>query len=124
LLVLLTYCVIKTNVCGTTPEAEIRREALMPKKIEWTAAQDMQIKRMRAEGSPWDAIAAVLGVTRWTAIERGRRIGAQRPPVDFVPEPENPMRDPLPAGHPRSWDALTRGTVLEGSPYPLPVFSR
>jgi hypothetical protein len=96
----------------------------MPKKIEWTAAQDMQIKRMRAEGSAWDAIAAALGVTRWTAIERGRRIGALRPPADFVPQPENPLRDALPAGHPRSWDVLTQGTILEGSPYPLPVFSR
>jgi hypothetical protein len=96
----------------------------MPKKIEWTAAQDMQIRRMRAEGSAWDAIAAAIGVTRWTAIERGRRIGARRPPADFVPPPESPTRDALPAGHPRSWGVLIAGTVLEGTPYPLPVFSR
>ncbi len=95
----------------------------MPKKIDWTAAQDMQIKRMRAEGASWDTIARVLGVTRWTAIERGRRIGARRPPPDFVPEPESPSRDPLPAGDPRSWSALTRGTLLEGMPYPMPVFT-
>jgi hypothetical protein len=96
----------------------------MPKKIEWTSAQDMQIKRMRAEGASWDAIAAVLGVTRWTTIERGRRIGAQLPPADFVPPPESSSRDPLPAGHPRTWGILTQGTLLEGSPYPLPCFSR
>ncbi len=96
----------------------------MPKRIEWTAAQDMQIKRMRAEGATWDAIAASLGVTRWTAIERGRRIGARQPPIDFVPPPESLTREPLSAGDPRSWDALTRGTVLEGTPYPLPVFTR
>ncbi len=95
----------------------------MPKKIEWTAAQDMQIKRMRAEGGTWDAIAAALGVTRWTAIERGSRIGAQQPPPGFVPPPNSLVREPLAAGDPRSWDVLTRGTLLEGTPYPLPVFS-
>lgn len=31
-------------------------------------------------------------------------------------------RPALPAGHPISWGELTRGTVLEGSPYPHPVF--
>ncbi|MBN8874089.1 MAG: AsnC family protein [Rhodospirillales bacterium] len=96
----------------------------MPKKIEWTQAQDLQIRRMRAEGASWDAIAAVLGITRWTVIERGRRIGARRPPPDFRPAPESPSRDPLPAGHPRSWGVLTQGTVLEGTPYPMPVFTR
>lgn len=96
----------------------------MPRKIEWTAAQDMQIKRMRAEGAAWDAIAAVMDVTRWTVIERGRRIGARRPPSDFVPPPESLTRDPLPAGHPRSWSVLIAGTSLDGQPYPLPVFAR
>lgn len=95
----------------------------MPQKIHWTDAQDMMIKRMRAEGSTWDAIAANLGVTRWTAIERGRRIGARRPPSDFVLPPESPSREPLPAGHPRSWEALVAGSSLEGLPYPLPVFA-
>lgn len=30
---------------------------------------------------------------------------------------EDLCRDPLPAGHPRSWDLITRGTLLEGTPY-------
>ncbi len=96
----------------------------MPRKIEWTAPQDTQIKRMRAEGKSWDSIAAVLGVTRWTAIERGRRIGARRPPPGFVPEPDSPTRDTLPPGDPRTWGPLTQGTLLEGTPYPMPVFRR
>ena len=96
----------------------------MPRKIDWTAAQDMQIKRMRAEGAAWDAIASVMGVTRWTVIERGRRIGARRPPSDFVPPADSLTRDSLPAGHPRSWSVLIAGTLLEGQPYPLPVFLR
>jgi hypothetical protein len=67
-------------------------------------------------------IAATLGMARWTVIDRGRWIGAHRPPPEFTPPPENPFREPLPAGHPRSWGVITTGTVLENTPYPLPVF--
>jgi len=35
---------------------------------------------------------------------------------------EDPERPSLPAGHPVSWGALTSGTILEGTQYPLPVF--
>jgi hypothetical protein len=96
----------------------------MPKKFIWTGAQDAQIRRLRVEGASWDVIAAILGLTRWTVIERGRRIGAQRPPREFVPPPDDPARDPLPAGHPRSWGAINDGTVLQDEPYPLPIFPR
>jgi hypothetical protein len=96
----------------------------MPAKIIWTHAQDNQLHRLRAEGATWDMIAATLGKTQRVTIERGRRIGARRPPPDFVPPPEDPAREPLPAGHPRSWGAITAGTVLEGTPYPLPFFPR
>lgn len=93
----------------------------MPKRLTWTEAQDMQIKRLRAEGASWDTIAGVLGVTRWTAIERGRRIGARVPPADFIPPPEDPERLPLPPGHKRSWGAIVHDTVLADEPYPFPV---
>jgi hypothetical protein len=96
----------------------------MPKKLCWTAAQDLTIRRMRIEGSTWDTIAAALGVSRYTAIARGRQIGALRPPPEAGPVPEDPRREPLSAGHPRSWAVITDGTLLEGSPYPLPCFSR
>ena len=96
----------------------------MPTKFHWTEAQDLQIRRLRAEGATWDAISAVLGLTRWTVIERGRRIGARRPPRELPEQREDPARDPLPPGDPRSWGALTVGTVLEGMPYPLPLFPR
>ncbi len=92
----------------------------MPKKLDWTEAQDATIKRLRAEGATWDSIAAVLQFTRWTVIERGRRIGARPPPPGFTQPPDDPNRDPLPAGHARSWDALVRGTSLEGAPYDQP----
>lgn len=95
----------------------------MPAKYVWTEAQDGQIRRLRAEGESWEAIARVLGHTKWAIIERGRRIGARPPPREFTPGPEDPSRPPLPAGHPRSWGVITAGTVLEDSPYPLPVFT-
>ena len=40
----------------------------------------------------------------------------------IVGRPGREDRAPLPAGHPASWDLLTAGTVLQGSPYPHPVF--
>jgi hypothetical protein len=93
----------------------------MPRRIVWTDAQDTQIRRLRAEGASWDTIAATLGFTRWTVIERGHRIGASRPPPEHRPPPEDPARDPLPPGHPRSWAAITAGTVLQGVPYAVPT---
>jgi hypothetical protein len=96
----------------------------MPAKKDWTAPQDAQLRRMRTQGATWDEIAAVLGLGRWTVIERGRHLGVRPPPPDFVPEPEDPEREPMPSGDPRSWDAINAGTVLEGQPYPLPVFRR
>ncbi len=95
----------------------------MPRKLMWTAAQDGQIRRLRAEGASWDTIADLLGLTRWAIIERGRRIDARPPPRTFVLAPEDPGRDPLPPGHPRSWGAITAGTVLQDTPYPLPFFA-
>lgn len=93
----------------------------MPKRIEWTEVQDMTIKRMRAERVSWDIIADAVGVTRWTVIERGRRLGARLPPQDFEPPAEDPERPPLPPGHPETWGVIIRGTLSEGLPYPIPV---
>jgi hypothetical protein len=89
----------------------------MPRRLTWTDAQDAQIRRLRAEGATWDTIAAALAVTRWTVIDRGRRIGARLPPPDFTPPPDDPERPPLPAGDPRTWGPLVQGTGLEGMPY-------
>jgi len=94
----------------------------MPQKLHWSEAADTILRRLRAEGEIWDSIAATLGVSRWTAIERGRRIGARRPPPEFVPKPDL-ARGPLRAGHPLSWGLLTRGTRLQGEPYPGPESS-
>jgi hypothetical protein len=93
----------------------------MPKKIEWTAAQDLKIKRMRAESASWDHIAVAVGVTRWTVIERGRRLGARLPPPDAEPRMEDPDRAALPPGHAETWGVINKGMLLEGMPYPIPA---
>ena len=92
----------------------------MPRKLVWTDAQDMQIRRYRAEGASWDTIAAILGVTRWTAIERARRLGVRSPLPGTIPSEPDPDRPAMPAGAPNTWGAITRGTVLEGLLYPIP----
>ena len=96
----------------------------MSHKIAWTDAQDMQLRRRRAEGANWDTIAADLMLSFWAVTERGRRIGLGRAPAEIEASWEGPEREPLPAGHPASWDAINAGTVLEGTPYPLRFFRR
>ena len=96
----------------------------MSRKVAWTDAQDSQIRRKRSEGASWEAIAADLALTLRAVTERGRCIGAGRGQGPAVATPEDPLRDTLPAGHPRTWDSINAGTVLEGRPYPLPFFRR
>ena len=87
----------------------------------WTEMRDTVLCDLRAEGRSWDAIAAVLGISRWAAVERGRLLGARRPP----PTPKSRKaavtgREPLPPGDPASWGALIAGTLLDGAAYPYP----
>jgi hypothetical protein len=96
-------------------------EASMPKRIVWTEAQDLKIKRMRTERASWDSIAAAVGVTRWTVIERGRRLNARLPSPDSESPTEDPERPSLPPGHPETWQPIIKGTILEGVTYPIPM---
>ena len=96
----------------------------MPQFRGWPRPQDAQIRRLRGEGATWDRIAKALAVTRNAARERGRRIGAHLPPPSVAAQSMaafllDPCREPLPAGHPASWDMLTAGSCLEGTPYPV-----
>lgn len=95
----------------------------MQRKALWTHGQDTQIRRRRGEGASWETIAAELVLNLPAVIERGRRIGAVQSPAELV-APEDPAREPLPAGHPTSWDAINNRTVLAGQPYPLRIFRR
>ena len=81
----------------------------------------MKIKRIRPENASWDCIAIAVGLTRWTVIERGRRLGARLPPADFEPSPDDPERPSLPPGHVETWGVIIKGTSMEGTPYPIPV---
>ena len=93
----------------------------MPKKMVWTEGQDAQIRRLRTEGASWDIIALALSLARWTVIERARFIGAERLPANAVTAVlHEPDREPLPAGHAASWDAINHGTALEDIPFPVP----
>jgi hypothetical protein len=95
----------------------------MAQKVVWTPKQDNLIRQLRTEGATWDAIATALSASRFSIVERGRRLGARRPPPVSKPVPDDPGRPAMPAGHPYCWQLLTDGTVLQGSPYPFPVFA-
>jgi hypothetical protein len=96
----------------------------MPIRLLWTAPLDAHLRRLRQQGATWDQIAAALGVSRYAAIERGRRIGAQTPPPLPRAQPQenllDPAREPLKAGHAVTWNAITAGTCLADCRYPWP----
>jgi hypothetical protein len=78
------------------------------KKV-WTEAEDDLIRAMRGRNETWDAIGAALGVSRWTAICRGRVVLDPVPAPAAEEEAEDPDRDPYPAGHPVTWGVLGAG---------------
>ena len=96
----------------------------MPRKTVWTEGQDTQIRRLRTEGATWDIIALALGLARWTVIERARAIGAEKPPANAVAILDESGREPLPAGHATSWNAINRGTTLERVAFRTPASIR
>ncbi|HUB14077.1 MAG TPA: AsnC family protein [Acetobacteraceae bacterium] len=95
----------------------------MQRRLYWTQGQDTQIRRRRIEGASWETIAAELSLHVRVVIARARRLGIRMDPITDPP-PEDPLREPLPAGHPRTWRALTAGTVLQSERYPLRHFRR
>jgi hypothetical protein len=92
----------------------------MPRKTIWTEGQDSQIRRLRTEGASWDVIALALGLARWTVIERARHLGVERPPTHAAAIQDEADRAPIPAGHAETWDAINRGTALEGARFRAP----
>ena len=98
----------------------------MTNKITWSSEADIATLRRRAEGLPWHTLAAELKVGRNSVIERARRLGlpaltSLRTNVGKLRAPHND-RQPLSAGHPITWSAITKGTTLDGITYPFPVF--
>jgi hypothetical protein len=90
----------------------------MPSKREWTEAEDALVRRIGAPGGPLKSeVARAIGCAAWTVRDRMKAIG-HRPETlnrQNVDEGRKDLtRDPLPAGHPVSWDAIVVGTCLEG----------
>ncbi len=97
----------------------------MAQRFEWTPARNEMVLGMRRRGVKWDTIAEAIGVGRNSVIDHARRLGvAKRSSIGALPPPvrEASDRPARPPGHPDTWRLITRGTVLEGSPYPWPVF--
>jgi hypothetical protein len=95
----------------------------MRSRVVWTAALDEKLCRLRQTGMTWDALAVDMGLGRNTVLERARKLGARTKRTPLAAELEEARdRAPRPAGHPDCWGLLTAGTVLEGEPYPYPVF--
>jgi hypothetical protein len=95
----------------------------MRARVVWTAALDSEVRALRTAGLTWDAVARELRLGRNTVLERGRRLGARRPrPRAERAVDETADRPAKPAGHPDTWGLITVGTLLEGAPYPFPVF--
>ena len=90
----------------------------MGARIKWTEYRDDIIRDGREAGTTWDGIAAQLGFTRYAIITRAKEIGAWEM-VARATQKKAPERsyEPLPAGHPASWGAITRGTWLDGAEY-------
>lgn len=93
----------------------------MANQLVWTAPRDAVLRTMRQQALSWDVIAAAMGISRWAAIERAKKIGAHIPLPPRTPrELGAGNREPLPAGHPLAWAILTQGTLLAGTAYPFP----
>jgi hypothetical protein len=91
--------------------------------VTWSPDLDARLRTLRGGGMTWDRIAIEMGLGRNTVLERGRKIGAKRS-VRATASSQEEARDrpPRQAGHPLTWGLINAGTVLEGEPYPYPVF--
>lgn len=78
---------------------------------------------MRADNATWEAIARVIGVSRWKITERAKQLNCWnktlgRPSVSGIKcTPVVIEREPYEAGHPETWGAITNGTLLHGAKY-------
>ena len=93
---------------------------------QWTQAEDAELRARYNAGHSWDEIAAGLGVSRFSAIARGQRIGVvkhnpERPRTNEVQSPlvarSLEGRRCLEAGDPITWLPIIAGTLLEGEPF-------
>jgi hypothetical protein len=99
--------------------------------IEWTPRADAKFAHLVAEGASSRVLANVFGIGRRAAEQRTVKLGlinagasirrmANQRSAPSEPANNDLTREPLPPGHPVTWNLINAGTCLEGSPYPLP----
>lgn len=91
----------------------------MAQAKQWSEAADVTICRMRGRGATWAEIGRILGLSRNTVIERGRRLRAAAPvkvvvAVSKDPVSDDPNRAPLPAGHRLTWGLICQEPYPQG----------
>ena len=85
---------------------------------DWTQEHDSWITQARLAGASATAIAKILGISRETLCKRLDHLSLpMESPLEAVTIAVN-ARACLPAGHPTTWGLITKGTCLEGIPYP------
>jgi hypothetical protein len=91
----------------------------MPSPTTWTPGRDEYLRKLRTAKHSWRQISAVLRITPERCKRRATELGfgENMPSPIVVSDSERPAvtgREPLHAGHPVSWRAITAGTLLEG----------
>lgn len=88
----------------------------MPAPISWTPQMDSRIRQARASGQSWDALVAVLGISRYAIIGRAKDLDVWRPAMPSAtvasalgksnrqPLPPPPRIDATPRVHPPAKD--------------------
>lgn len=80
-----------------------------------------QVRSLVADGLSVARIASICGVSRHAVASICCRHGIERAvPVIATPAETRAYTnrsEPLPAGHPTTWGAITAGTWLDGAPY-------
>lgn len=95
----------------------------MPAPMPFNDDQDATIRAYLADNLSWESLAARVGRPVSSCMDRARAIGARRVYAivivvrNDVSDDVSDERQPLPAGDPFTWGAVTRGTVLDGVPY-------
>ena len=111
-----------TTGCALYPKANRVRVA---RRLVWTSQADVHLSRLQADGSSLRAIAAAFNLGR--TVIRARMIHLGLVPCTKAPAqqhkrvpPAKDEREPLPAGHPVSWNLINQGTCLQGAHYDHP----
>jgi len=78
----------------------------------WSPERNQRLIALRQQGLSWGEIATAIGVSYWTVVERKRRLPASAFAVSTgASAADAPAQlrtaDPLPAGHPLSWGAIS-----------------